>query len=637
MIRSAYFGGACKYFIKSIMESVMKKSTGFIALIMSGVCTLSLYGCSGAASSSSDNTQITQSGEGMMNSSEDVTQETTTEIPTQTEPPTHAITGVGMINLYQRSGEQFYKTPEYESEWARGTDIIELGAFATDVSFIGHDIDQYYDGKWYNSWKTYEGWENCKLGYQVDFDLINGEHIHKVILSPADTESYFTYLENYLYDDINVAHDTWYSHMTEENMTDSTILSSIKFTPGENYSQIDGVIYATAFVYNDENDFDDNGDYIGNVSTTTVLYKTASKVALSIQSDGADYEQAIGITDASYSTMGFVGEGGTLDITASENVQGVYIVWGTPTQNVSVKAGEYEETFEDEVFLHQYISFETPVTSFSITCNSGANICDIYAYGVGRLPSTLQRWESLEGNADILVFSTHADDEILFLGGILATYGGNLGYDVQVAYMCNYWNGAMVREHEKLDGLWASGIKIYPINGNFDDIYAENLEQAMAVYSLYALEEFVTGTIRKYKPSVVVTQDINGEYGHGGHIILATAVMNSVNNSMNSSYYSDQADVYGTYDVPKTYFHLYPENEINLNLRIPLENMGDRTALEVASAAYLKHESQQWCWFYVSDGEDEDDDYAYSCARFGLYRTTVGADTGNDIMENMFN
>ena len=57
--------------------------------------------------------------------------------------------------------------------------------------------------------------------------------------------------------------------------------------------------------------------------------------------------------------------------------------------------------------------------------------------------------------------------------------------------------------------------------------------------------------------------------------------------------------------------------------------MGNRTSIEVQTAAYKKHVSQQWCWFYVSD------EYEYSCADFGLYRTTVGNDTGNDMLENI--
>ena len=57
--------------------------------------------------------------------------------------------------------------------------------------------------------------------------------------------------------------------------------------------------------------------------------------------------------------------------------------------------------------------------------------------------------------------------------------------------------------------------------------------------------------------------------------------------------------------------------------------MDGMTAVEVATAAYKRHVSQQWCWFYVSD------DYQYSCAEFGLYRTLVGADTENNMLENI--
>ena len=83
------------------------------------------------------------------------------------------------------------------------------------------------------------------------------------------------------------------------------------------------------------------------------------------------------------------------------------------------------------------------------------------------------------------------------------------------------------------------------------------------------------------------------------------------------------------WDVPKTYLHLWDENPIRLNCRKPLDAFGGRTAVEAAALAYTKHVSQQWCWFYVSD------DYEYSIADFGLYRTTVGPDTGNDMMESL--
>ena len=98
---------------------------------------------------------------------------------------------------------------------------------------------------------------------------------------------------------------------------------------------------------------------------------------------------------------------------------------------------------------------------------------------------------------------------------------------------------------------------------------------------------------------------------------------------MDSDKYPESAAEYGVWNVAKTYIHLYGENKIKLDCRPPLDNLGGRTALEAATAAYKKHVSQQWCWFYVSDT------YEYSISDFGLYRTTVGEDTGNDMMEHI--
>ena len=66
-----------------------------------------------------------------------------------------------------------------------------------------------------------------------------------------------------------------------------------------------------------------------------------------------------------------------------------------------------------------------------------------------------------------------------------------------------------------------------------------------------------------------------------------------------------------------------------MDLRTPLGSMGGQTALEVAKAAYKLHVSQQRYSFIVSD------DYEHSCAEFGLYRTKVGYDTGNSMLEHI--
>lgn len=335
------------------------------------------------------------------------------------------------------------------------------------------------------------------------------------------------------------------------------------------------------------------------------------------------------MTDGSYNTRTSFSSGDTIVITSSEAMYSLYIKWDLVPSQWTLTYNDKTVNCGTDGFLHEYIEIPEGTTSMTITFASKEAICDLHTYSSGTAPAQVQTWKKPCDKADILVFATHADDEILFLGGVLATYGGGQDLAVQVAYMCEFTSTAKIREHEKLDGLWVSGIKNYPVCGDFPDLYSTTLEAAKKQYNYEDLKSFITGTIRRFKPLVVVTQDFNGEYGHGGHMILSNAVADSVDTSKDSSVYPETSSQYGTWDVPKTYIHLYDQNKITMNLRVPLANMGNRTAIEIASEAYKQHVSQQWCWFYVSD------DYEYSCADFGLYRTLVGNDTGNDMLENI--
>ena len=335
--------------------------------------------------------------------------------------------------------------------------------------------------------------------------------------------------------------------------------------------------------------------------------------------------------------------GGSLSISAGEGVSigGIYIKWYKVP-------GEWDLSYSDAAgngsvitcgrngFLHEYVSIEDGgIGECRMEFPSGAAVCDIYVYSPGKLPDDVQTWKTPPEKADMLVFSTHADDECLFLGGVLATYAGDRDLDVQVVYMTNYWDVLIVREHEKLNGLWAMGVKYYPVTGFTPDEYVTTVEAAAALYGKDKWTEFITEQIRRFKPQVVVSQDFKGEYGHVAHILKAECIREAVENSMKADFCPSSASAFGIWDVPKTYYHLYGENKIRLNLRQPISALGGKTAIEAAAAAYLCHESQQWCWFYVTDDPEDPKSDQINSAEFGLYRTTVGVDTGNDMMENI--
>lgn len=353
---------------------------------------------------------------------------------------------------------------------------------------------------------------------------------------------------------------------------------------------------------------------------------TAARLDISISSKGKNCR---GLLDDSYNTNVTFNDNDTITVTSETPMRGLYIKWNGPVNPWTLEYNGKILNCGENGFVHEYIDLGEDVTTCTINIPKKISISDIMAYSAGNLPADVQVWNKPYDNADILAFAAHADDEILFLGGVLATYGGGQGDSVQVAYMCDFWNKEPIREHEKIDGLWEIGIRNYPVCGGFADIKSLSLSRAKEIYSYDEVTAFVTEQIRRFKPLVCVTQDLNGEYGHGAHMLLAHAVCDAVDNSASASFCPESADKYGTYDVPKTYLHLYEQNQIKMNLRTPLAGLGGRTALEAASDAYLKHVSQQVWDFIVSD------DYEHSCANFGLYRTTVGADTGNDMLEHI--
>ncbi|MBQ6661655.1 MAG: PIG-L family deacetylase [Lachnospiraceae bacterium] len=345
------------------------------------------------------------------------------------------------------------------------------------------------------------------------------------------------------------------------------------------------------------------------------------------------------LRDGKYSTRNAYKAGDTITVTCEEEMAGIYIQWGTEVKPYHLVYGGREETHGENGFLHDYVKLEEREKEVVIRLDSDMQICEIYAYSPGKLPADVQVWEPVLDKADMLVLPTHSDDCILFMGAVLNQYGGQQKLRVQVAYMCEHWtysSSSHIREHERLDGLWYSGIRNYPIVMGYKDIFIDYnqpadkaLASAKKKYDYEALKASVCEAIRRFKPLVVVAHDINGEYGHGGHIIFCAALRDVLDHTADETYLPESAQEYGVWDVPKTYLHLYGENKLRLTTREPLSEFGGKTSLEVAKEAYKKHETQQWTSFKV------DDEYKHSIADFGLFRTTVGQNTGNDMMENV--
>ena len=335
-------------------------------------------------------------------------------------------------------------------------------------------------------------------------------------------------------------------------------------------------------------------------------------------------------------------------ITAAEltlgqsGADGVYIVFRRKAAAYTVfsSAGEVRV---DNGFLHSLARLPAGCDEqgLRIVFDSETEVSEARAFS-GKTPDWAQDWQSNDGDADLLLLSTHSDDEHLFFAGLLPYYAAGRGYRIQVAYFTS--NGENhTRDHEVLDGLWKVGVRRYPVFGDFSDTWAENYGEAeknlkAEGYTYSSAAEYCAGLLRRFRPLVAVGHDLGGEYGHGQHCLSSAALCDAIALAA-----EEHAGGYPAWQVKKLYLHLYTQNRIHMDWDIPLAAFAGKTAFGVSQDGFACHKSQQWTWFrrwmFGRNGRlaRASEITVYSPCDYGLYYSAVGADEmKNDMFENLF-
>ena len=338
----------------------------------------------------------------------------------------------------------------------------------------------------------------------------------------------------------------------------------------------------------------------------------------------------------------------SITIESQNNIKGLYLVYEVKGGKGILSSGLLTTKFGDNAFLHDYIDIEGLIgLSKSITLKyaEDTSLTDIYVIGEGDIPSFVEIWNAPVEKADLLLFTTHSDDEQLFFSGLLPNYVAK-GANVQVVYFTHHSNN-IIRYHEQLHGLYKVGIRNYPIIGPIPDAWASTLNAALNNLKKAGLSEkdamtFEVEMIRRFKPLVVVGHDEKGEYGHGQHILCTYLLERAIDKANDSSYDLDSYNKYGLWSTKKVYIHLYPKNQIIMDYDQPLEYFNGKTAFQVSQEGFKCHISQQYTWFKRwMNGENNEITKAseittYSPREYGLFRSLVGPDKKkNNMFENL--
>ncbi|MCL1963813.1 MAG: PIG-L family deacetylase [Firmicutes bacterium] len=319
-----------------------------------------------------------------------------------------------------------------------------------------------------------------------------------------------------------------------------------------------------------------------------------------------------------------------------EIVRGLYLKWNEapgPWEIRVMYGGEWVTAYSagGDGIYHEYVALEGISQPFQIlSANDTAlpPLMELTLLGEGETPHWVQTWKPTPKKAALMAIVAHCDDELLFLGGALPLYAGVQGRDTIVVYMCAE---DVLRRHEALDGLWACGVRQQPVFGPFRDFRTLTLADAYSKWGKEKSRAFVMATLRKYKPDVVLTHDVNGEYGHGAHRLTADVVLDCVQNGVRENFQPDSYIAWGGWRPQKLYLHLYAENQLTMDFDAPLDLFGGRTGREVADDAFVGfHISQRNTIYRASDRGP------YNCALWGLAYTRVGQDEArDDFFENV--
>ena len=326
------------------------------------------------------------------------------------------------------------------------------------------------------------------------------------------------------------------------------------------------------------------------------------------------------LSDNNYSTYITLNSEDTITIENTEMFNYVYIIYYVESMTGTINYNDTSTKVGENQFLHECIKLDEETNKITINYDDTVRIKEIFLFNE-TLPNWVQTWNKPLDNADILLFSTHSDDEHLFFAGLIPSMIAS-GKNIQVVYLTHH-NDNPKRLDEQLNGLWAVGLRNYPVLGAFPDAYSESLNGATnnlayAGFSLDDVINFQIDIIKSFKPLVVVNHDEAGEYSHGQHILNTHALKEALN------LLEDE------YKPEKVYLHLYKENPITMNYDIPLEYYNGMTAYEVSKLGYAEHESQQYTWFtdWLKGKNNEytkaTDIKTYSPTKFGLYYSKNG-------------
>ena len=348
-----------------------------------------------------------------------------------------------------------------------------------------------------------------------------------------------------------------------------------------------------------------------------------------------NFSNIINDTDKEFFNFGNI----TIKTPSSKKIDGILIKFYSIFNNISIISyginGDelnHYSCFGNKTKLHEYYELSEKTSIIKININnfpSSKGISAIRIFEKDKVGISVEKWKLPPKKCDLMVLSAHRDDELLFFGGTIPYYHG-----VRKKSVCTvYFSGTdLGRIREALASQWSMGINNYPIFMGFKGGYHNGINGTLKGWGGENIVFNKTvNIIRKYKPDVIVTHDIKGEYGHPTHRTVPYIIQKVIFMASNKSLYNESFNKYGIHQIKKLYFHNYYKNDVIMNWNEASSFLDGKTPHEVACIGYDKYYSQHR--FFQMD-----DKYIrkFAAHKFELIFSIVGNDSKkNDFFENI--
>ena len=164
-------------------------------------------------------------------------------------------------------------------------------------------------------------------------------------------------------------------------------------------------------------------------------------------------------------------------------------------------------------YVNHAVFVEEGTRTVTVLPDNQIVLCSFFAYGEGAIPD-YHPFAPVPKKLDYLIVAMHPDDDVLFMGAIVPLYGVDQGREGTIFYTATR---ERVRKDEAGNGAWIMGLRNEPILGTFPDIAPRYREKYKNTFKQQDVVQYLVALFRQYKPEVVFSHDVNGEYGHWQH------------------------------------------------------------------------------------------------------------------------